>query len=538
MARTCPSRRRFLRGAAGALACGGARVLLPQLGLLGTALAQSAPGGYKALVCVYLNGGNDAWNLLMPADSDRHGRYVSARNGLYDALANASGLAVPRPGDPGALPGQTLPEAIALNDGQYAVNPFAPGLAQLYDEGALAFISNIGTLIEPVTRATMFDRRTPPQLFSHNDQSALWRAGTADGSIVSEGWGGRIAGSVALPTASTAGLPPTISIAGGNRFLVGTGSDGLPLVPYTLSTSATQPAAELASYAADTGAGFQSQRRAALTELLDAAQPHLFSAAYRDTLERSIDLAENVINPAIAAIPADDPVNGGGATGFDWPEGNDLADQLRQVARVIRISRPGAGFGTAIDANRQVFYVNLGGFDTHDNQVQSPTAADGHHELLQQLSEAVTAFQRAMAAIGANDEVTLFSMSEFARTFNTNGNGTDHAWGGCQLVVGGAVNGGQVVGRYPEIVLDNALGDAGAVSAELGESLSRGQLLPTLAVDQLGATLARWMDVADAELPLIFPNIDNFAAGPYANATATPTFAVFDRIIPGLMTGV
>ena len=190
-----------------------------------------------------------------------------------------------------------------------------------------------------------------------------------------------------------------------------------------------------------------------------------------------------------------------------------------------------------VQANRQVFYINVGGFDTHDGQISS-TGATGHQLLLQRVSQAVNAFYRSMVAIGRGNDVTLFTASDFGRTINSNGNGSDHAWGSVHFAVGGAVNGGQVYGRYPSIVLDNALTGAVSVNATQGECFSRGQFLPTMACDQFSATLARWFGVSNAELPTIFPNIDNFATGQYANAGATPTFAYFNRIVPGLMNGV
>src|SRR5262249_38665555 len=149
---------------------GGASAFVPQLGLIGTACAGPLPSGYRALVCVYLLGGNDSWNMLMPADPAEHALYVASRNGLYDAGANPSGLAIPRPNDPAFVSGQTLPRALALAGGQYSVNPFAPELQTLYGENKLAFVANVGTLVDPVTRATYDFRDRPPQLYSHNDQ--------------------------------------------------------------------------------------------------------------------------------------------------------------------------------------------------------------------------------------------------------------------------------------------------------------------------------------------------------------------------------
>jgi uncharacterized protein (DUF1501 family) len=391
------------------------------------------------------------------------------------------------------------------------------------------------------TRAAFNTRKRPPQLYSHNDQTNLWHIGSGSNTSVTQGWGGRAAGLTALPTSMTAGLPATITLSGQSRFLSGVGLDGVPLFPFALSTSSTSPATSLANYSATntTANQFQQVRRNYLEQMLDAASPQVFTSEYGAIVDRSLQLADSVINPAITGIPAGDLVNGGGTSGFAWP-GGSLSDQLRQVARIIRISTSqpdNPGFVSAVQANRQVFYINLGGFDTHDAQISSVNAT-GHHQLLQRVSQAVDAFYRAMVAIGRGNDVTLFTASEFGRTINSNGNGSDHAWGSVQFAVGGAVNGGQVFGRYPSIVLDNGLTGGVSVNATQGECFSRGQFIPTLACDQFSATLAQWFGVAGSELPTIFPNIDNFANGPFASAAATPTFAYFNRIVPGLMNGV
>lgn len=540
MSRHRTSRRDFLRAGCGLIACGGAASMLPQLGLIPTALAGTLPTGYKALVCLYLDGGNDAWNLLLPGNAAAHAKYVLARNGLYNPTAgNAGGLGIPHWSGTGFIPGQTLPLSLPISGGQYAVNPFAPGLAQLYGEGRLAFLANVGPLVEPTTVASYNARRRPPQLYSHNDQSNLWHIGSGSSVSVTQGWGGRVAGSVAVPTSQTAGLPATITLSGQTRFLSGIDSGGVPLFPFALSTSSSTPATSLSQYSASNTSNNQLQqvRRAYLEELLDAASPQAFTREYGAVVGRSLELADYVINPAITGIPADDPVNGGGTSGFTWPTGYSLSDQLRQIARMIRISADYSGYVSPIAANRQVYFLRIGGFDTHDGQISS-LGANGHHLLLQRVSEAVTAFYRAMTAIGRQNDVTLFTASEFARTINSNGNGSDHAWGSVQFAVGGAVNGGQVYGRYPNIVLNNSLTGAVSDNATQGECFSRGQFIPTTAVEQFSATLARWMGVPDAELPVIFPNIDNFSSGPFANVGASPTFANFSRIVPGLMSGV
>ncbi|HVF36005.1 MAG TPA: DUF1501 domain-containing protein [Candidatus Saccharimonadia bacterium] len=528
------SRRDFLRNAGCLVAAGGVSSFVPKLNLLGTALAQSATSGYKAIVCLYLGGGSDSWNLLVPTGANAdgqysHARYVTARNGLYSA-ANPTGLAIPNVPVTGALP-----PAIPLGGaGNLGLNPFAPELASLYNTGRLALLPNIGTLREPITRATFNTRRRPPQLYSHNDQTTLWHIGSSTTTQTTTGFGGMIAGYTA--NTNTLGLPPAISIAGQTRYLVGERfGSGDPVFPFQMSTSATTPATALTNYSATSTAPGEAARRGALVELLNAAYPSPLSTEYADIVDRSLVLSRD-INAEIASLSASsNPVA--------YPVNTSVADQLRSVARMIRISRPGFVPPAApapeppyasINANRQVFYVSTGGYDTHNGQITS-LGATGHHLLLQRLSQAVNWFYNEMAAIGMADEVVLFTMSDFGRTINSNGNGTDHAWGGVQFVVGGpgAVSGGgNTFGRYPRIELDVSGNDPN------GESFSRGQMLPTLAVDQLGATLARWMGVDDgARLLEIFPNLDNFT-GLLASPAQTPSFAYQSRVIPGLLNGV
>jgi uncharacterized protein (DUF1501 family) len=520
------SRRAFLKGAACLAAAGGSASFLPGMRLVGTALAQSRLPGYKALVCVYLDGGNDGWNLLLPTGQQANGQYshaayVQARNGLF-ATNNLTGLALPREPVAGALPpavGLTQGTDVAGNLG---VNPFAAELAELYEARKLAFIANVGTLAEPTTRAAYDVRRRPAQLFSHNDQTRLWQIGNGGGNpAYPQGFGGQIA---AFTADRTSALSPVISVAGQTRFLVGRTSGNVAILPFQLSaaTGATplpQPLPVLNQYPTNGGRADEAQRRAALEELLDLAYP-AFSGEYRDILDRSLALSSQ-INALVSALPPS-------SNALPFPQGNALAGQLREVARMMRISKDSLG------ANRQIYFVRLGGFDTHDGQIVSTVAAAGHHALLQTVSRAVQWFQAEMDATGLADEVTLFSISDFARTINSNGNGTDHAWGSVQFVAGGAVAGGEVYGRYPAIVLDNRIGAATAADAAHGECFNRGQFIPTTAVDQMAATLAAWMGVTDDQLSAIFPNIDRFVDGPFASAAASPTFARFDRTIPFL----
>jgi uncharacterized protein (DUF1501 family) len=522
------SRRRFLNAAACTAACGGFSTLSPQLSMLGSALAQSGGGtGYKALVCLYLGGGSDSFNMLIPTNPARHDEYVTARGGLYTGNANA--LGIPRPG--GALPTGSLPAALALNGVEYGLNPSMPELRDLYNQGRVAFMANVGTIVEPTTKATINTRRRPPQLYSHSDQAILWDLANSATSSVPNGWGGMLAGRLGASN-SLPGLPPCISIAGQTRFLVGKYNNNLVINPFRLSTSATIPAGSINNYSASSTTNFQSARRAALDEMLALTYPHVFSNEMADITERSLSVGASV-NSLIGTGGAFNAIPGG----VVFPN-TSLGNQLAQVVRMIQASKN----SSTIMANRQIFYVNTGGsfgWDSHNGQMPSNLLTAGHQGLLQSVSQAVAAFYRALVAANLHNEVMLFSASEFGRTINSNGEGTDHGWGGVQFVVGGgqgvptgqigglpvgsndqgsgpirAYNpqtgtGSGIYGRYPRII-NNASDSAVVPNAEKGESFSRGQFIPTTATEQYAATLARWMGLTDADVPTLFPNIDRY----------------------------
>jgi uncharacterized protein (DUF1501 family) len=572
-------RRAFLQGAACTVATGAFSNLVPQLNLMGTALAQGQTG-YKALVVIYLDGGNDSWNLLIPSDTNTqltvngrtpisdvaglpnggnspYGWYVTSRGGLYTA-GDARKLAFPIGGAGGTSNGVNLPFAFPLQFGgtNFAVNPFAADVAGIFNNAnpglrKLSFLANVGPIAEPVRKAGFNTYQRPPQLYSHNDQTSLWQVGGTN-LTNPNGWGGMIAGRVAAPNAL--GLPSTISVAGQTRFLVGTSPGGQAVFPYRISSNANNPATSLGSYGNVTYSGGTATRtfnnanaeRArfrAIQDLINEAYPHVYANEFGDISDRSLQLSE-VINGQIANIPAG---NAGAPVGsVDWANAQfaaavaafpntSLGQQLRQVARMIRVSR-----GGQINANRQVYFVRTGGYDTHDGQIQSITAAQGHHGLLQQLSQAMAAFNNAMSALntvqshgGVYNEVVTVTTSEFARTINSNGNGTDHAWGAVQMIMGGPVNGANIFGQYPAQVLGFTDGNGTVPSYLAGECFNRGEFLPTTAVDQVAATVARWMGVSAADLPTIFPNINNFA-----NPRNGARIAYQSQTIPGLLDGV
>lgn len=529
------TRRALLRAASCTAAAAGAQAFIPQMNLLGHALAQSGGlPGYKAIVCLYLSGGNDSFNLLIPTTPARHDEYITARGGLYTGTPTA--LAIPRPG--GATPVGSLAAALNLDGtspagNSYGFNPSCTELRDLYNMGRLAVMANVGPLVEPITKSTFGSRARPPQIYSHNDQTELWNIGSGNTTSTRTGWAGQLAGRLGAGS-QLSGLSPCISIAGQTRLLVGVDNSNRPINAFRMSSSSTTPASTLNNYGqfnTATGsfsfnaANFEQQRRDTYEALVaDAMSAQgLFRQENAQIIDRSLDLA-NTINQQISqngAIPA----------GITFPN-TDIGNQLAQVFRMIRVSRPGG----SINANRQVYYASTGGYDTHDGQIPNVQLNQGHQGLLQRVSQAVMAFYRALAAIGAHNDVLLFTFSEFGRTINSNGNGTDHGWGGVQFVVGGGqgnvstgavsiagdtgggpliarnrstASGTGIYGRYPRVVL-NASDNAGIPEAEKGECFNRGQFLPTMATDQMCASMARWMGLDAANLPLVFPNIDNF----------------------------
>lgn len=469
------SRRAFIRQLAGSVCAAGGAAFLPQLGMLGTALAQAPRGtvpGYRALVCLYLAGGNDSWNMVVPRDQARFDVYAAARGGVYSAASNPAGLALDL--------GQVLPITDAASSLPYGLHPAMTGLKPLFDQGRLAILSNIGTLRRPITKAeyTANSALRPPQLYSHNDQENQWQYGRAGTSAL--GWGGQVADRVRGQNLYQP-LSPCISIAGSNRFQVGSQT-----IPYQMGTGGVANLSGVCNPGASCS-GFNSQRTAAMELLLAQTYDNAFQAEYAATMGRARELQD-------AVKTALDGPNGSLTTTF--PGNNNLADQLRMVARMIKVSRE---TDLGIQHRRQVFYVRMGGFDLHDN-LMNANFAGNHSNLLGRVSAAMAAFWTAMGELGAQDEVTLFTMSEFARTLNSNGNGSDHAWGGMQFVLGGQVNGGRLYGPWPDQTLNGPI------------SLSRGQTIPALSVEQMGATLARWMGVtAGSDLNTIFPNLPNFA---------------------------
>lgn len=486
-------RRAFLQKLSATLAAGSSMALFPQLSLLPSALAAPRGGvGYKALVCIYLNGANDSFNWLMPRDSENAGshydRYRVARGGVYSPT-NTIGLAHAY-ADLLPISPSNVAAGFGLHPGctDFSVgSQNHSGLQSLFNSGKAAFVCNAGPLITPISK-TQYNAGAarPAQLFSHNDQALQWQIGMSANSPLSRyGWGGRVAHALGQNALSN-GLSPAISVAGSTRFLLGDA-----VTPYQIATNGVNL---IDNYSATAGSNYQAARRAVLNDLLDDAYAQPFSKEYAAIMRRSLSVGEDLsVRLASAA----------GSINTVFPAGNTLAAQLQMVARLIKISK------NDLAAERQVYFVNFGSFDLHDGMFVAgqPVASSGHGALISALNQALGAFWSALVEVGAENDVTSFTMSDFGRTLTGNGNGSDHAWGGNLLVLGGAVQGNKLYGRYPQMIINNN------DDANQDWSFTRGQYIPTTAVDQVGATLAKWMGVSDnAALDAVFPNLSAFSA--------------------------
>jgi uncharacterized protein (DUF1501 family) len=435
------SRRALLKSGFKLASTVGAAAGLGHLGKM-SAFAQSGATDYKALVCVFLFGGNDSNNMVIPMSGQAASQYTALR----------ANLAVRNP--------------LALGSTGYGLHPSMTALSRLYSQGNVALNFNVGTLVAPLTR-TQFRSgavKTPANLGSHADQQQEWQTASPLENITT-GWGGRVAD--LFPPASAQSCATGISVAGNSALLVG-----------QTSQQASMSANGFGLLGED-GSAATSARDAALQQIFKLDSGVTLVQASGNVLQGAIEMAALVKN-AVGNTPL--PVN--------FP-GTSLGQQLAQVAQLIRAR-------TQLGAKRQIFFASLGGFDTHSDQLNAQAS------LLQQLSDAIAAFHTSMSdsTIAAANEVTLFTESEFARTFqpNTNG-GTDHAWGGHHLVVGGAVKGG-LYGQFPNLALG---GDSDADS--------RGNWIPTTSLDQYAATLAQWFGVSN--LLQVFPNLSNFNPSDY-----------------------
>jgi len=444
-------RRGFLRNL-GALSAAGLASRLDLLNLVAAAEAQSQPD-YKALVCVFMFGGNDGNNTLIPIDTGGYGQYAAVRTAASGInLAKASLLPI-QPTNVGT---------------PFGLHPALGELQTLFNQNRMAILANVGTLTQPITKTQYAAGVRPESLYSHSDQQAQWQSSISD-TVSATGWGGRVADKLAAQNAAT-GFPVITSLDG--TVLFATGAATAPLAIPTTGTFA------LSGYTTSTAS---VARLTALQQLLAEANGNAFVSGMNKIGAQALQLSTTV-NPILTST------NSTIASLFTNLKTN-TANQLYQVAKLIEAR-------AATGAKRQIFFVQLGSFDTHGDQINRQQA------LFAELSPALKAFYDATVALGVSSQVTTFTLSDFGRTFQpASGGGTDHAWGNHHFIIGGAVQGGSFYGQYPQLVL------AGPDDAE-----REGRWLPTTAVDQYGATLASWFGVAPGDLASVFPNIGKFAS--------------------------
>ena len=444
------SRRAFLGRAAALGLAGSAAPFALNLASIGEAAAATATD-YKALVCVFFYGGNDYANTLTPYDTGSFNAYAALRPNIAYARSDLAATVL--------APATPLPGGL-----QYALGPGLAPLLPLFDAGRLAALLNVGTLIQPTTKAQYTARNVPlpPKLFSHNDQQSFWQASSPEGAT--SGWGGRL-GDLFQAGNGTATLT-CINASGNAVYLTGRSA-----VQYSVSTSG--PIALNSNAATLFGSGAANT---VLRSMIAAPRTQLLEAEHTRVAKRSLDVYAQVA-AALASAPA---------TATAFPVGNTLADQLKVVARLISTAQE-------LGAKRQVFFVSLGGFDTHDN------LALQHPVLLAKVAGALKAFYDTTVELGVADRVTAFTASDFGRTLVNNATGSDHGWGSMHFALGGAVRGRAIYGT-PPVVASNGPDDVG-----------QGRLLPSTGVDQYAATLASWFGVADSDMATVLPYIGNYS---------------------------
>lgn len=447
------TRRHFLKKLA--LGIGSASLFATQskLQLMQSAMAMSSDYSgftdHKSLVCIFLFGGNDSYNMLVPYEQAEYNQYNSVR----------SNLAISR----NAL--------LPLKGNQYALHPSMPDLQELYYQDNLAVMGNVGPLIQPTTRTGYQNENVqlPADLFSHNHQQEFWETGTtATGSTHPPGWGGRMIDMLISANADQSS-PALFSLSGNSVWQRGEKPLDFVLNPYA-------GVEQIKAFEDKDWPRYKRSRIAAWQKILQQNSTSLLNQQLSNTYVRTDERIGNLVEqytqaPEITTV---------------FPEDENFGQQLSTVAKMISI-REGLGM------KRQIFFVGIGGWDTHGNQLTE------HAERLSTLNTGLNSFYNATKELGVENSVTTFTASEFGRTLSINGDGTDHAWAGHHLIMGGAVNGGQIHGEMPELVLDGP-----------DDAQDTGRLIPKYAIDQYGATLGKWMGMSDSDLLEIFPNLSNF----------------------------
>jgi len=411
-------------------------------------------GSYKALVCLFLNGGNDSFNMLMPKQN----------NSEYETYAETrSNNAIPQE------------DILALEGSDYGLHPSLSGLRDLYNDGKVSFIANTGTLIEPIDNKWQIwdgSKAEPLGLYSHSDQSQQWQTSVPH-DRTGVGWGGKI-NDLIHDMNSNQDISLNISLAGNNIFQTGDETAEYVLNPYSETG-----AVAINNYGFDWN--FSEMLTQGVDNMIEANQVDLFKKTYVDIIKVSRDANLEFVE-ALEGVSLNTPF-----------EADAVSMRLELVAKTIAAR-------DTLGMTRQIFFVEYGGWDHHDEVLNAQT------EMYSYVDAGLTSFQEAMEELGISDCVTTFFVSEFARTLTSNGNGTDHGWGGNMMVMGDAINGGQIFGTYPSLVLGSY--NQGDDMNEI--DMGGGVLIPSLSCDEYFAELALWFGVSPSDLNTIFPNIGNF----------------------------
>jgi uncharacterized protein (DUF1501 family) len=448
------SRRSFLRQAAcAAVGTTSIASTIWNLRAINAATAQAIGSSteFRALVCLFLYGGNDANNMVVPSDNGTYATYSAARGPL--ALPQTS----------------LLPLNLVTPDAQgrsFALHPSMPELQALFNtDKKLAIMANVGTLVEPTTSVQYLNgtAKLPPQLFSHADQQVEWQTGWPD-APPRTGWGGRLA-DLLTSFNNPGAISMSISLAGNNTFQVGN-----TVAEYQVSTGGS---IGLNGFGGNNGA----IRYQAVQDMLNLPHQNLFEAEFARITNRAIT-NNALLTSALTGVTLNTP----------FPANSSLSDQLQMIARIIAARQ-------ALGMRRQIFFCSVGGYDTHSDELNSQA------NLLAELSQSMNAFYQATKELGISDRVTLFTGSDFGRTFQSNGSGADHAWGSHAFVLGDSVKGGDIYGAYPTVSLGGP------------DDIGEGRWVPSTSVDQYSATLAKWYGVTSpTDLVTVLPNIGRFGS--------------------------
>lgn len=481
------SRRIFLRQSAALSAVGlgvgvpfGMNMLAMNASMAASSCSALAGNDYKALVCIFLVGGNDSHNTVLATDDATWSAYEQARTGSSAATNLVVDRASVLPIAP--ITAQTKPGSAGGNR-SFGLHPRLAPLQEMFTGSKhLAVVANVGTLQTPTSKANYSQPGfpLPPMLGSHNDQQSIWQAGGPEGSR--RGWGGSIGDLIACSNNPNSAVFSGISPAGNSLWLAGD-----QMVQYAVLPRSGEPVALDAYQGGPFGVAAAAPMFTAVTQ---RARDTLFEKNYSRVVKRAVD-SQLQLQTALNGANVGAPTGGG-----------YLGQQLQAVARNILAASNGGLAGM----RRQVFFCSMGGYDTHDGQIQRAQAGGTHGDLLQELGEALRYFHDELTSHGLIDKVTTFTASDFGRMLVKNRDGTDHGWGGHHFVMGGSVKGGDIYGRFPDLSPNSE------DTVEVGRNL-----LPRIAVDQFGATLGKWFGLSDTQLKQqVFPNLPTFTDGAQA----------------------